>query len=120
MSKPLTTTTPHAALSETPAQALDLFPFARAGAGFFSFSLSVTELSLDGERTRVSGRHTRLEDGKITTETFEGELDRAAFDQALDGLQQQLQAQLQAQMAWMERALTWWLPLLPGRDAARD
>jgi hypothetical protein len=121
MSKPLAKTeTTSTALREAPAQAPDLAPALRAGTGFFSFSYTVTELAIEGERTRVSARQTRLENGRLTTETFEGELDRSAYDHALREAQQQLRDQLQAQMAWMQRALAWWLPLLPGHRAPRD
>ena len=98
---------------ETAPQPLELLPPALSG--FFSFSYTVTELWLQGERTSVRAHHTRLEDGKLTTESFEGTLDGSAYAEAVQAAQQQLQAQL----AWMQQALTWWLPLLPGqrRDA---
>ena len=35
---------------------------------------------VDG-RTRVKSRQARFEDGKLTSEAFEGELDRTAYDQ---------------------------------------
>ncbi|WP_298233420.1 hypothetical protein [uncultured Azohydromonas sp.] len=99
---------------ETAAQPLELLP--PAFSGFFNFSYTVTELRLQGKRTSVHAHHTRLEDGKLTTETFEGTLDRSAYAEAVQAAQQQLQAQL----AWMQQALTWWLPLLPGQRRGGD
>ena len=48
---------------------------------FFSFRYSSTEVSMADDRTRVKSRQARFEDGKLTAETFEGELDRTAYDQ---------------------------------------
>jgi hypothetical protein len=50
-------------------------------APFFSFRYSSTEVSMVGGRTRVKSRQARFEDGKLTSEAFEGELDRrTAYD----------------------------------------
>ena len=48
---------------------------------FFSFRYSSTEVSLVDGRTRVKSRQARFEDGKLTSEAFEGELHRSAYDQ---------------------------------------
>jgi len=50
-------------------------------APFFSFRYSSTEVSLVDGRTRVKSRQARFEDGKLTSEAFEGELHRSAYDQ---------------------------------------
>ena len=50
-------------------------------ASFFSFRYSSTEVSLVDGKTCVKSRHARFEDGKLTSEAFEGELDRSAYDQ---------------------------------------
>jgi hypothetical protein len=47
---------------------------------FFSFRYSATEVSLVGGKTRIKSRQARLEDGKLTSEVFEGELHRSAYD----------------------------------------
>ena len=47
---------------------------------FFSFRYSSTEVSTVDGRTRVKSRQARFEDGKFTSEAFEAELDRSAFD----------------------------------------
>jgi hypothetical protein len=56
---------------------------------FFSFRYSATEVSLVGGKTRIKSRQARLEDGKLTSEVFEGELHRSAFDQAVGEAQRQ-------------------------------
>ena len=48
---------------------------------FFSFRYSSTEVSVVNGRTRVKSRQARFDDGKLTSEAFEGELDRTAYDQ---------------------------------------
>lgn len=106
--KPGTTPTPPA---ETASHPVDVLPPAPAHAGFFTFSYAVTEVWLQGDRTSVRAHQVRLQDGKLTTETFEGELDAGVHAEALRAAQQQVQAQL----AWLQRAFLWWLPLLPGR-----
>jgi len=55
---------------------------------FFSFRYSFTEVSLVGGRTRVKSRQARFEDGKLTSEAFEGELDRTTYDQMVSQAQQ--------------------------------
>jgi len=52
-------------------------------APFFSFRYSSTEVSVADGKTRVKSRQARLEDGKLTSEAFEGELDRSAYEQAV-------------------------------------
>jgi hypothetical protein len=74
--------------------------------GFFRFHLVSTEVSLKGQRTRVTSRTVRLEDGKLSTESFDGELPGAAYGRAV----QQAQQQLLAQTAWLLRPLSWLLP----------
>lgn len=58
-------------------------------ASFFNFRYSSTEVSLIDGKTRIKSRQTRFEDGKLTSEAFEGELHRSAFDQAVRETQRQ-------------------------------
>ena len=51
---------------------------------FLSFGYSYTEISAAGSTARVRSRTARYEDGKLSSETFEGELDRSAYDRMLD------------------------------------
>ena len=60
-----------------------------ARTAFFSFRYSSTEVSLVDGKTRVKSRQARFEDGKLTSEAFEGELDRSAYDQAVGEAQRQ-------------------------------
>jgi hypothetical protein len=46
---------------------------------FFSFRYSYTEISAAGCGVRVRAKQARYENGKLTTEAFEGELDRNAY-----------------------------------------
>lgn len=54
---------------------------------FFSFRYSSTEVSLVDGKTRVKTRQARFEDGKLTSEAFDGELDRSACDQMVEQAQ---------------------------------
>ena len=54
---------------------------------FFSFRYSSMEVSAIGGRARVKAKTTRLEDGKLTSETFEGDLERTAYDRAVNDAQ---------------------------------
>lgn len=42
---------------------------------FFSFRYSYLEIVAEGRSTRVRAKRARYEDGKLTSEAFEGELD---------------------------------------------
>jgi hypothetical protein len=74
--------------------------------GFLSFRYSHTEISSHGGRTRVTAKEVRLEDGKLSTERFEGELDGSAYDTAV----RQAQQQVLGQAAWLMHSLSAWLP----------
>ena len=78
--------------------------------GYTSFSWSVTEVTSRGGRTQVRSRSSRLEDGKLTNESFEGELPEAAYDAAV----RRAQAQVAEEATSLLRALAWWLPPLRG------
>jgi hypothetical protein len=70
-----------------------------AATSFFSFRYSSTEVSVVGGRTHIKSRHARFEHGKLTSEAFEGQLDRSAYDRMVS----------QAQRSFL-RALTLFLP----------
>jgi hypothetical protein len=65
----------------------DVVVVERARAPFFSFRYSSTEVSLVDGKTRVKTRQARFEDGKLTSEAFDGELDRSACDQMVEQAQ---------------------------------
>jgi hypothetical protein len=59
-----------------------------AAGTFFSFRYSSTEVSVVDGKTSVKSRRARLENGKLTSEAFEGELDRSAYDRMVGQAQQ--------------------------------
>ena len=63
---------------------------------FFSFHYSYTEVSLQGGRTQLKRREARMVDGKLSTESFDGELAPGVFEQML--------------AHWQRLALSWLLP----------
>ena len=73
---------------------------------FFSFRYSCVELSTAGSRAHVKARSTRLEDGKLTSEAFEGDLDRATYDRMVTDAQRHFLAQ----SASLLKALSLFLP----------
>jgi hypothetical protein len=50
---------------------------------FFSFSYSYSEISLHGGTARVKSKKTQLDNGKVTSEAFEGTLDPSAYHAAV-------------------------------------
>lgn len=81
-----------------------------------SFRYSYTEISAFGGKARVKSSQTRLEDGKLTSEAFEGELDRSAYERMLS----QAQHHLLGQMALLLQSLSWFLPPAPRQSPDRD
>jgi hypothetical protein len=83
---------------------------------FFSFRYSYTEISASGGKARVKSRRARFEDGKLTSEAFEGEVDRSAYEQMVS----EAQHQFLAQTALLMKSLSWLLPFSVKRRPARD
>jgi hypothetical protein len=77
---------------------------------FVSFRYSFTEISASGGKAQIKSRNTRLEDGKLTSEAFEGELDRSAYEQMVS----QAQHYFLGQTALVMKSLSWLLPF-PGK-----
>ena len=105
--------TPEGAVGEPVQGALDLAWPAAGPRGFFSFHYTVTELTMRDGRTQVSGRRVRLEDGKLSNETFEGELEQHAFVDAV----REAQERVLTQWAALMNPFAW---LLPAPRRARD
>ncbi len=99
----LVTHDPYTPLVELPASSVT--EARHDGGPFVSFRYVRTELTTRGGRTQVKACQTRFEHGKLSTETFEGELGAGAFEHAVA----QAQQVLHEQMASMLRPLTWWL-----------
>ena len=72
---------------------------------FVSFQYSYTEISAVGGKANVKSRKARLEDGKLTTETFEGELDRSAYEQTISQAQQYFLGQTEFFLKWLASML---------------
>ena len=70
--------------------------------GFVSFQYSYTAVSSRDGRTHVQSNTTRLADGKLTREAFEGELEADSYSQMVNEAQRQ-----------MVRSLSWFLPWMP-------
>ena len=83
---------------------------------FFSFSYSYTEISASGGKARVKSRKARFEHGKLTSEAFEGELDRSAYEQRVS----EAQHQFLAQIALLMKSLSWVLPFSGKHRPDRD
>jgi hypothetical protein len=117
MSKyPLKVTSKKTALREADPGAVEVAtPVPRSG-GFSSFRYSYTEFSSQGGRTRVKTKQARLEDGKLSTEAFEGELDGDVYDEVV----RQAQQQLLGQAAWLLRSMSWLLPPMRGTRSDRE
>jgi len=81
--------------------AVEVATLARRSGGFFSFRYSYTEVSSQGGRTRVKTKQARLEDGKLSTEAFEGELGGSVYEE----LVRQTQQHVLDQMTWFLRLL---------------
>jgi hypothetical protein len=54
---------------------------------FVSFRSSYTEISVVGGKAHVKSRNMRLEEGRLTAEAFEGDLDRTLYDQMVRSAQ---------------------------------
>ena len=48
---------------------------------FFQFRYSSMEISVRGDKAHVRARHARFEDGKLSTEAFDGDVGRSVYDQ---------------------------------------
>jgi len=78
----------------------------QASGGFVSFQYSYTEVSSRDGRTHVQSNTTRLADGKVTREAFEGELEGDAYRQIVEETQRQM--------------MSWFLPWVPRLGSDRE
>ena len=83
---------------------------------FLSFRYSYTEMSVLGGKAHVKSRSARLEDGKLTSETFEGELDRSAYDRAVSDAQRHIAEQTAQFFKSLSLFLPFFRPHRPDRD----
>ena len=75
--------------------------------GFVTFRYTATEIVASGGRARVRARHARFEDGRLTTEAFDGEVEGAV----LDRLQADVRRLFEAQLALWWKSFAPWLPI---------
>jgi len=93
-------------LREVDADEIVPAPHSAAGSGFLSFRYSSTVVSSQGGRTQVRSKRVSLEDGKLSSESFEGELDGAAHRDAVRRARQEVLEDA----APLLRVLRWMLP----------
>jgi len=99
------------ALREAEAQEWEVVEPTRT-APFTSFAYSITEISSFGGRTRVKSSTTRLTDGKLVSEKFDGELDGSAYERMATQASEQFASQLRLLML----PFSWLLPRSRDRD----
>jgi hypothetical protein len=95
---------------------VDVFAPTSQGSSFLSFRYSYTEMSVTGGKAHVKSKNARFENGKLTSETFEGELDRSAYDQAVSDVQRQIADQT----AQFFKSLSLFLPFFGTRRPDRE
>src|ERR1700686_4617841 len=74
--------------------AVDVLAPASRSHSFLRFRYSYTAMSVLGGKATVNPRNARFEDGKHKSETFEGELDRTAYDRAVSDAQRHIGDQM--------------------------
>jgi len=95
----------------TPVEKID----ARRPGSFFTFHYSCTEVSLSGGRARIRSSRTALENGRLTSESFEGEADRSTYERVVDDAQREFIARTSALLG----SFAFFLPFGP-RRSGRD
>jgi hypothetical protein len=83
---------------------------------FFTFRYTYTEISALGGKAHVKAKKARFENRKLTSETFEGELDRSAYEQ----MASQAQHYFLSQAALLLQPLSWFLPSSRNHSTNRD
>lgn len=83
---------------------------------FSSFRYSHTEITARGGKAHLRARSTRFENGKLTSESFEGELEGSAYNQ----LVKQTQQYVANQTAQFLRSFSLFLPFPTKRPTDRD
>lgn len=96
--------------------AVDVLTPTTRSSPFLSFHYSYTEMSVLGGKARVKSRNARFEDGKLTSETFEGELERSAYDKSVSDAQRQIGDQT----AQILKSLSLFLPFFRTHRPDRD
>lgn len=96
--------------------AVDVLAPTSRSSPFLSFRYSYTEMSVLGGKAHVKSGNARFENGKLTSETFEGELERSAYDQAVSDAQRHFGVQT----AQILKSLSLFLPFFRTHRPDRD
>ena len=89
----------------------------RSGRRVFStFRYSHIEITAHGGKAHLRARNTRFEDGKLTSESFDGELEGSAYDRLVKQTQQYVAHQTEQFL----RAFSLFLPFSTKRPSDRD
>jgi hypothetical protein len=83
---------------------------------FVSFRYASAEISVRGGKAHVSARRAQWEDGKLSSEAFEGEVDRTVYERAVE----QAQRHFIGQTALLLQSLTSFFPFAGKRSRGRD
>ena len=74
--------------------------------GWVSFRYSYTEISATGGKAHLKSKRARYEDGKLSTESFEADVDRSVYERMVDDAQRVFLSQT----ALFQQLLTAFLP----------
>ena len=104
------------AVTDTERNAIEVIEPRSGRRVFSSFRYSHIEVTADGGKAHLRARNTRFEDGKLTSESFEGELEVGAYDELVERTQQYVAHQT----AHFLRAFSLFLPFSTKRSSDRD
>jgi hypothetical protein len=97
-------------------EAAEIAPAPAEANMFTSFRYASAEITVHGGKAHVRARRTQWEDGKLSSEAFDGEVDRTVYERAV----------LQAQRHFIDQTLLFWqsmtsfLPFAGKRSRDRD
>ena len=94
----------------------DVIPARTSGRAQTTFRYAYASISLDGGKARVKARRAQWSDGKLESESFEGDVDQTVFDRAIGEAQRQFLAQ--TALFWQSFASL--LPFDGRRSRGRD
>jgi hypothetical protein len=107
---------PHRAVRDADRNAVEVIEPGLSVSVFSSFRYSSTEITASGGKAYLRSRSTRFEDGKLTSESLEGELEGSTYDQ----LVRQTQQYVAHQTAQFLQSLSLFLPFSTKRPSDRD
>ena len=96
------------AVSKADEGAVEVIPRAAKANPFVSFKYSYMEISAAGGKAHVKSKKACYEDGKLTTENFEGELDRSTYEQTVNQAQRYFLGQTELFLKSLASLLPFW------------